>query len=316
MVKIMNECFQGMLCLETEHSGAEHGPPLPSVNQLRNKILVKVKYSPPQPADATTGPSRVQSQSDAESVSELSGPPDDAKHSKSKIIDALSRMATYVRGYHFSNFRQPEAKVPSHVFSLSESALLGIYKADPEALFAHNREYLMRTYPKGTRIASSNLDPSQFWRLGVQMVALNWQSVDKGMMLQHGMFCDTGGWVQKPASLATSARYEGPVKEDGSSAKSWLSLTILAGQSLPLPPALDSEEKLRPYIRCEVHIDTPTDDTEEERKSKRKDNGLKKLTRHAKGSHPKFGTGARIFFEGLPALTPALSFLRYVSFLS
>jgi len=313
MVKIMNECFQGMLCSESD---SEHGPSLPTVNQLRNKVLVKVKYSPPQPADSTvagSGSSRIQGLSDADSVSELGVSPDDAKHTKSKIIDSLSKMATYIRGYHFSNFRQPEAKVPNHVFSLSESALLGIYKADPESLFAHNKEYLMRAYPKGTRIASSNLDPSQFWRLGVQMVALNWQSVDKGMMLQHAMFCDTGGWVQKPDSLSTTARYEAPANEEGSSAKSWLSLTILAGQCLPLPPTLDDEDKLRPYIRCEVHIDSPTEETEEDRKSKRKYNGLKKFTRHAKGSHPKFGNDARMFFEGLPALNPALSFLRYVS---
>jgi Phosphatidylinositol-specific phospholipase C, Y domain/Phosphatidylinositol-specific phospholipase C, X domain len=316
MVRIMNECFQGMLCSAGEHSDAEHGSTLPTVDRLKNKILVKVKYSPPLSADATAASSsitRLQSQSDADSASELSVPPDDSKHHKTKIIDALSKMATYVRGYHFSDFRQPEAKVPTHVFSLSESALLGIYKADPEALFAHNKEYLMRAYPKGTRIASSNLDPSQFWRLGVQMVALNWQSVDKGMMLQHAMFSGTGGWVRKPESLASSAQYEAPAKESGSSAKSWLSLTILAGQCLPLPPTLDNEDKLRPYIKCEVHIDTPPEEPDEERKSKRTDNGLKKLTRHAKGSNPKFGNDARLFFEGLPALTPALSFLRYVS---
>jgi hypothetical protein len=315
MVKIMNECFKGLLCSAAEQSDAEHGPSLPTVNQLKNKILVKVKYSPPQSTDSTAASSSIArlQPSDADSVSELSVPPDDGKHTKSKIIDALSKMATYVRGYHFSNFRQPEAKVPCHVFSLSESALLGIYKADPEALFAHNKEYLMRAYPKGTRIASSNLDPSQFWRLGVQMVALNWQRVDKGMMLQHAMFSDTGGWVQKPDGLASSAQYEAPAKEGGSSAKSWLSLTILAGQCLPLPPTLDNEDKLRPYIKCEVHIDTPPEESDEERKSKRKDNGLKKLTGHAKGSNPKFGDGARLFFEGLPTLTPALSFLRFVS---
>src|ERR1700744_5315153 len=144
MVKIMNECFQGMLCSETEQSDAEHGPSMPTVNQLRNKILVKVKYSPPQSAEPTaTGPSpsRVQSQSDADSVSEVSVSHEGAKRSKSKIVESLSRMATYIRGYHFSNFGQPEAKVPSHVFSLSESALLGIHKADPESLFAHNRDY-------------------------------------------------------------------------------------------------------------------------------------------------------------------------------
>jgi hypothetical protein len=151
--------------------------------------------------------------------------------------------------------------------------------------------------------------------LGVQMVALNWQRVDKGMMLQHAMFCDTGGWVQKPESLSNGAQYEAPAREGGSSARSWLSLNILAAQCLPLPPTLGDEDKLRPYIKCEVHIDTTSEESEEERKPKRKDNGLKKLTRRAKGGSPKFGSGARLFFEGLPALNPALSFLRYASFL-
>jgi len=225
-----------------------------------------------------------------------------------KIIDSLSQMGLYIRGYHFSDLKQKEATVPTHVFSLSESALMGIHKSDPEGLFNHNKNFLMRAYPKGSRISSSNLDPSLFWRVGVQMVALNWQRMDKGMMLQHAMFHGTEGWVQKPEMLLSSAKYRNP--KEASQIRSWLSLKILAAQELPLSTSVDRHEKLRPYVKCEVHVDMPSLSTEEKEKKRPKDIGLKKATSPSKGPHPTFGDGGKLVFEKLPALEPSLSFLR------
>jgi hypothetical protein len=89
-------------------------------------------------------------------------------------------------------------------------------------------------------------------------------------------------------------------------------MAFAEAQNLPLPPTLDREDKLRPYLKCEVHVDTPPEESEKKRKANSKDDKLKKLTSPAKGCNPKFGSGARLFFEGMPALNPALSFLRYV----
>lgn len=88
--------------------------------------------------------------------------------------------------------------MPTHIFSLSEKKVVDVHEKEAQALFNHNRHFLMRTYPWGLRIGSSNLDPAPFWRKGIQVVALNWQKWDEGMMLNEGMFTGTHGYVLKP----------------------------------------------------------------------------------------------------------------------
>src|SRR5262245_32388569 len=102
-------------------------------------------------------------------------------------------------------FHVLEASLPTHIFSLSEAAVKEAHENERAALFAHNRDFLMRTYPSGIRVNSSNLDPSFNWRQGVQVVALNWQNCDKGMMLNRGMFAGTNGWVLKPPEYRGTA---------------------------------------------------------------------------------------------------------------
>lgn len=94
--------------------------------------------------------------------------------------------------------------MPTHVFSLSEKNLMEVHAKHGPALFSHNRKFLMRAYPSGLRIGSSNLDPVRFWRKGVQIVALNWQNCDEGMMLNDAMFLGTGGYVLKPEGKSRS----------------------------------------------------------------------------------------------------------------
>ena len=44
---------------------------------------------------------------------------------------------------------------------------------------AYTNRQLSRTYPKGQRLESSNLDPLPMWNAGCQMVALNYQTGGK-----------------------------------------------------------------------------------------------------------------------------------------
>jgi Phosphatidylinositol-specific phospholipase C, Y domain/Phosphatidylinositol-specific phospholipase C, X domain len=195
MVDIMHETFKGLLCPALDAEQSEKAV-LPSPAKLRNKILIKVKYSPPKKVAQAEVAAATKPSSDTSSLSSFDEDTEPANKEKpkkkvSKIIDALSQLGIYTRSFHFSGLTSPEATIPTHVFSLSESSLTGVQKEDPEGLFNHNKCYLMRAYPKGTRIGSSNLDPSLFWRVGVQMVALNWQRIDHGMMLQEAMFQGT-----------------------------------------------------------------------------------------------------------------------------
>jgi Phosphatidylinositol-specific phospholipase C, Y domain/Phosphatidylinositol-specific phospholipase C, X domain len=319
MVDIMNECFEEKLCKPIDGETLETltDLKLPSPDQLRNKILIKVKYSPPSAkAVAAVGEKPLrptltrESSADSSSIEDVPVQEEKSKTKKSKIIEALGQLGLYTRSYHFSSLTQPEASVPTHVFSLSESSLIGVHKEDPEGLFDHNKNYLMRAYPKGIRIASSNLNPSLFWRTGVQMVALNWQRIDKGMMLQEAMFSGTGGWAQKPASYLSNSTYKDS-RAHLNSGRSWLRISIIAAQNIPMPPSVDSEDKLRPYVKCEVHVEVPDEEKDERRFGKSpKEPKFKKSTDAAKGRHPKFNGKREIMFEDLPPMRPDLSFVR------
>ncbi|KAK4854854.1 hypothetical protein QYF36_001883 [Acer negundo] len=59
---------------------------------------------------------------------------------------------------------------------------------------------LLRVYPKGTRITSSNYNPFVGWEHGAQMVAFNMQGTGKQLRIMQGMFRANGGcgYVKKP----------------------------------------------------------------------------------------------------------------------
>jgi hypothetical protein len=183
MVDIMTEIW-GDLLLPEPKEDAKH---LPTLAEVRGKILIKVKYAPPE-GGSPLGP-------DGEEAGDVPA----AKSKKpSKITQMLSKLGIYVRGVSFKSLTQPEATMPTHIFSLSENPVVDVHEKSARELFEHNRQYLMRTYPSGLRIRSSNLDPVVFWRKGIQVVALNWQNWDEGMMLNEGMFAGTNGYVLKP----------------------------------------------------------------------------------------------------------------------
>ncbi|PVD29972.1 hypothetical protein C0Q70_09233 [Pomacea canaliculata] len=62
---------------------------------------------------------------------------------------------------------------------------------------------MMRTYPAGMRIDSSNFNPVIFWAFGIQMVALNYQTEDTAIALNTAMFEQNGrcGYVLKPSVM-------------------------------------------------------------------------------------------------------------------
>lgn len=133
MVDIMRDLWEPYLVDLSAITG--HEVSLPTLESLRNKILIKVKYTAPEVAKGT-GPVVVSSNADPDSSE------DDAQEAavrKSHIIPALASMGVYTRAYHFKDFDQPEAKLLNHVFSLSESKIIDVHKRDHSALFRHNK---------------------------------------------------------------------------------------------------------------------------------------------------------------------------------
>lgn len=87
--------------------------------------------------------------------------------------------------------------------SIHETGAKKLCRKLPLQMIAHTQTQLMRTYPAGLRIDSSNFNPVFFWSCGIQMVALNYQTDDQPMHINTAMFEENGscGFVCKPEVL-------------------------------------------------------------------------------------------------------------------
>lgn len=142
---------------------------------------------------------------------------------KVKMSPALESLLVYTIGVKCRGINQEEEYAPEHIFSLSENAANKIIKQDMTHLIKHNRSHLIRIYPNGLRVNSTNYEPHRYWSAGAQLVALNWQTfgsylldsiqltidmdyLDVGYMINHAMFQRNGqcGYVLKPSALRLS----------------------------------------------------------------------------------------------------------------
>ncbi|KAM5436924.1 hypothetical protein McanMca71_002042 [Microsporum canis] len=342
MVEIMTEAWKGLLVEFTPEMDAllakgdlSH---LSSPASLKNKILIKVKWI--SPTNEGTPPAEgsievvdfrtVGNEDRAQDKVRAGSMP--TKTKPQKIIQSLSRLGIFTRGYTFNNFSQPEAKIPHHIFSLSEAAVKAAHEKERQALFDHNKEFMMRTYPSGMRVDSSNLDPSFAWRQGIQVVALNWQSCDKGMMLNKGMFAGSGGWVLKPpeyrgstgcSSSTSSSRQDQVATAVNEGCRKGvqvsmsvrrrvtLSIEIYAGQNIMAGDGKSNPKSFHPYVACHLHVERPKDSIHATSKDyDSSDPNYKCQTKSCSGADPDFG-GQILQFPSAPGILEELSFVRF-----
>ncbi|TGO20258.1 hypothetical protein BPAE_0318g00040 [Botrytis paeoniae] len=337
MVDIMKEEWEGLL-LDSPFETCNPEERVPRLDELLNKILVKVKKAPelkeaPEaPNETTNGPLTnglspantdtlekkassntlvpVISRKDADSGQ--SGSEDDRGSSKkkAKICESLSKLGIYTHSEHFVSFDVRAAAKPSHIFSVGEKVINELHEQKREQMFHHNRNFFMRAFPAGSRFDSSNLDPSVCWRKGIQMVALNWQTLDEGMMLNEGMFAGSQGWILKPPGYRSE-----DVKSD-----IWanipyktldLKISIFAGQQIPYPEG-ETEKGFHPYVKCELHVESQEELNGQpignDVKAKEGEHKLK--TAYKSGSKPDF-EGETLHFEGIRNVVEELSFVRF-----
>ncbi|KAL0740133.1 hypothetical protein Bca4012_081646 [Brassica carinata] len=94
--------------------------------------------------------------------------------------------------------------------SLSEQELDRTCSSNSQDVVRFTQKNLLRIYPKGTRINSSNYKPLSGWTHGAQMIAFNMQGYGKSLWLMHGMFRANGGcgYVKKPNFLMKKGFHE------------------------------------------------------------------------------------------------------------
>lgn len=332
MVKIMKQEWEGML-IDKSWEGIDPRFRLPKLEELKRKILVKVKKAPKKievPLSTTTlsqvyANDEDASCSDEERSKETPKPPntptfnapvkvhsgnEPPKSTKVAICQALSSLAIYTHSEHFKSFETPAAKKPSHIFSISESRILELHTTKALEMFTHNKNFFMRAFPNGARVDSSNPDPSLFWRKGVQMVALNWQYLDEGMMLNEGMFADELGWVLKPVGYRSTDKNTLTEVDAAPQGDLELTVTIIAGQHVWVANSSESDSSrsgkhLRPFVKCELHVEIGAVNG----KAADEDD-FKLKTGSKKTDHPEWENGARLKFPKIARVVEELSFLR------
>jgi phosphatidylinositol phospholipase C delta len=224
------------------------------------------------------------STSDSESFTEdMARAKESSRRNKtSNIIKVLGELGVYSAGLKFHGFDTPESKAYNHVFSFMEKTFDNNSKSAEEkrAITRHNMRYMMRVYPNGWRVGSTNFDPLKYWRRGVQMVALNWQTYDLGMQMNDAMFAggtDQSGYILKPSELReikmipSIPNEAGPgyIKRERKNVN--FSIDVISAQQLMRPKGLAQKRSVDPYIEVEVYH---ADDKEKEHKGVVGEGGL------------------------------------------
>ncbi|CAF3485478.1 unnamed protein product [Adineta steineri] len=91
---------------------------------------------------------------------------------------------------------------PCHqIVSLIENKAKKLCKNQAMDMIAHTETQLVRCYPSGFRVDSSNFNPLHLWTYGIQLAATNYQTLDPGQILNLSMFEQNGncGYVIKPS---------------------------------------------------------------------------------------------------------------------
>lgn len=243
----------------TPHVSATSMPPMPVLPSPAMGPNPEHPYSPTDRSLAATSASSAGEDSDAPITSpDLTGTPSKARKT-SKIIPYLSRLGVYIQGFTLRGTQDLPFKQFNHIFSINENTAMGLCRpAETKSLFEdHNVSYLCRVYPKTMRLQSSNFDPNTFWRRGVQMVALNWQTFDAHMQMHHAMFAagnDQYGYVLKPESLRNIRSKEGPFETRRKLPRYSIdcSVKVISAQQLPRPPNVGKTEALNPFIEVQI----------------------------------------------------------------
>ncbi|TGZ80015.1 PLC-like phosphodiesterase [Ascodesmis nigricans] len=352
MVEIMKKEWGDML---VQGIDPEDVKVLPSPEELRRKIVVKAKYVPPTPEEvavqevaaavetlAINEPEKARprksrssgndsdttsSSSDSE-LEAMSAAANKQKPKKTKVVRAFARLGAYASSHHFPAKSghpepftgHPTSLIPNHVYSFSEKVFKKHNEAFRGGIIEHNKRHLMRVYPFGLRFGSSNADSHTlltFWLHGVQLVALNWQSLDEAMMLNEALFSSEGGYVLKPPGL----KPHDPVPSLPLHTLS-LTLTVLAASAIPLPSASDNPASFEPYVKAELHTaDDAASGKEIKRRTKTQKGvdvmwgsrgGVKgKLREMVKRAEGEVVVGEQLVFEGIKGVAKEkLSFLR------
>nr|XP_002196555.4 1-phosphatidylinositol 4,5-bisphosphate phosphodiesterase zeta-1 isoform X1 [Taeniopygia guttata] len=285
--EVMAECLKTILgdkLLSTPIGGEVDMTRLPSPEALKFKVLVKNKkvgtleqsllrmgddyrgeaeelsdsdfQSDDEDTDDTLPLHRTRSPAKRKGDRKSSIPPQKKpKVKRTKIAIVLSDLVVYTKSQKFVSFEHSQQHQQCYENnSIGESQARKLAKISAKEFISHTTRFITRIYPKGTRMSSSNYNPVEFWNVGCQMVALNFQTPGTQMELQDGKFLDNGGcgYVLKPAFLRDRNTTFTPRNVGAYSKPMSLSIRLISGHQLP-PSAMSKTNKADPLVQIEIY---------------------------------------------------------------
>ncbi|XP_015078031.1 phosphoinositide phospholipase C 2-like isoform X2 [Solanum pennellii] len=181
----------------------------PSPNQLVKRILISTKpptKDSPAESDNKVSPERGRSENglnnhNQQQIQLEEGDEDEVP----KYRDLIAIHATKHKG-SMENFGSHGSSDKVGRCSMNELALEAAVAEHSHQLIRFTQRNILRVYPKGARVDSSNYDPLIAWLRGAQMVAFNMQGYDRFLWMMQGFFRANGGcgYVKKPEFLLSS----------------------------------------------------------------------------------------------------------------
>ncbi|XP_015979598.2 1-phosphatidylinositol 4,5-bisphosphate phosphodiesterase zeta-1 [Rousettus aegyptiacus] len=258
---------------------------LPSPEALKFKILVRNKkigtlvetrerrnsdkhgqvqeYEEYEEADKEEEENKVK---ESETLAYLKGYPEKETESKNlarlplfrkkrvKVALALSDLVIYTKAEKFRSFYYSKLYQQfNETNSIGESEARKLSKFSANDFILHTRKFVTRIYPRATRADSSNFNPQEFWNVGCQMVALNFQTPGLPMDLQNGKFLDNGssGYILKPQFLRDFETEFNPYEIPQNSNPVTLTIRLISGVQLP-PSSHSSSNKADTLVIIEI----------------------------------------------------------------
>ncbi|KAJ7329224.1 hypothetical protein JRQ81_015398 [Phrynocephalus forsythii] len=194
-----------------------------------------------------------------------SGPPWKKKRMKKiKIALALSELVIYGKSRKFVSFEESREKQLFYENnSIGEGKARKLAKQKANEFVQHTARFITRIYPKRTRTNSSNYNPQEFWNIGCQLVALNFQTSGVQMDLQAGKFLDNGGsgYILKPEYLRNKNTQFSPYELTENHHPVKLTIKLISGHQLP-PSSVSRTNKADPVVVIEIY-GIPEDQTKQ-----------------------------------------------------
>ncbi|XP_040291278.1 1-phosphatidylinositol 4,5-bisphosphate phosphodiesterase zeta-1 [Bufo bufo] len=167
----------------------------------------------------------------------------------------LSDLVIYTKSKKFISFQH--SKENQKVYennSLSEKKAQNLAQNSAQEFIQHTRRFITRIYPKGSRTDSSNFYPQEFWNVGCQMTALNFQTPGIPMDLQGGKFLDNGrcGYILKPEFLLNEDCAFVPHGRKHRTRQMFFTIKVISGFLLP-HGSISKTNKTSLIVKVEIY---------------------------------------------------------------